>query len=63
MFEIESDESILRITTPNGDYLELSKETDRVTISEDIEYSMLIKLIKALRKERNKASFSIDYLE
>lgn len=61
--EIESNESVLRITAPNGDSLELNKEYDRVTISEDIEYSVLMKLIKVMKKERNKANFSIEYYE
>lgn len=60
---MESDDSMIRITYENGDFIELSKDTDRVTTSEDIEYTILNKLMKALRRERNKASFSIDYYE
>lgn len=61
--DIFSDEQVLRVTAPCGSSVELNKETDRVYVDEDIPYSVFNKLVKELKRERNKESFSVGYFE
>ena len=61
--KVESDERTLRITAPSGDTLELDKETDRVSLDGSIEYGVLMKLVKTLKRERNKQSFNVEYYD
>jgi len=61
--EIKSNERTLVITAPSGDSLEFDKESERVEISGSVDYSVLMKLIKVLKKEKNKQSFAIEYFD
>lgn len=61
--EIESNERVLRITAPNGDSLEYDKETNRVSLDGSVEYSTFNKLVKQLKRTKNKESFSVEYYE
>jgi cell division septal protein FtsQ len=61
--EVYSDEQLLKIKAPNGDSLELDKETNRVYMDGSVDYPTFIKLVKQLKKEKNKQSFSIEYYD
>jgi len=62
-FQIEANEVTLRITAPSGDTLELDRESNLVEVAGNVDYGIFMKLVKELKRHKNKESFSVEYYE
>ena len=62
-FRFFENEIIISVTSESGYTITLDKETDRVTVDPEMEYSTFNKLVKELKRARNNASFSLEYTE
>lgn len=62
-FKVESNEVSLRITAPSGDTLEFDRENNLVEIDGSVDYGVFMKLVKELKRQKNKESFTVDYYE
>ncbi|MNW28291.1 hypothetical protein D3C74_51130 [compost metagenome] len=51
------------VETSNGDYLSLDLHNNSVSLSGEPDYATFIRMVKELKRFRNRESMSLDYFE
>lgn len=59
--EVKSNELKIIVTASDGSELEYDKELNRVTLLSSCNYATFVKLVKGLKRAKNRQSFIEDF--